>query len=409
MSELTHVVVGGGLAAAKAVESLREYGDQGRVVLVGDEREYPYERPPLSKDYLAGATAVEKLRVREPDWYSGHQVELRLGTRVMSIDRFGSRIELADGTRIPYDRLLLATGSAPRKLSMPGSELTGIHYLRRIRNADLIRATIGHGGPLVVIGAGWIGLEVAAVARQAGIPVVLLEAAPAPLAGVLGEEVGQRFAELHRAHGVDVRTGVSIRRFVGETAVEGVVLGNGAVIPAAGVVVGVGIRPMTELAEAAGLPVDDGIVVDSTLRTEDPKIWAAGDVASAHNEWLGRRLRVEHFDNADKQGAFAGRSMAGAQERWSAPPFFWSDQYDVGLEYRGWADPRSDLLVLRGRPEDGAWYAFWLDDSHAVRAGMHVNGWDGADQVKALVADRVVVDPRALADPGTGWEAVRQR
>ncbi len=407
MSELSYVVVGGGLAGAMAVQGLREQGAQGRVVLVGDETDPPYERPPLSKEYLAGRTAVEKLQLHEPDWYAGHGVELLLGTRAGGIDRAARVVQLADGSRISYDRLLLATGSAPRRLRVPGADLDGVHYLRRVRNSDAIRSAIGRGGPLVVVGAGWIGLEVAAVARLAGLDVTVVEPQAQPLGGVLGEQVGARFAALHRAHGVDLRTGTGVEAVLGDGRVEAVRLTGGALVPAAAVVVGVGIRPLTELAEAAGLAVDDGVVVDASLCTSDPNIWAAGDVASADNAWAGRRLRVEHYSNATDQGMLAGRIMAGAQERWAKPPYFWSDQYDLAMEYRGWADPAASTLVLRGGPDDAAWFAFWLVGDE-VRAGMHVNGWDDADQVKVLVTEHARVDPAALGDPGTGWGDVRR-
>jgi 3-phenylpropionate/trans-cinnamate dioxygenase ferredoxin reductase subunit len=258
----------------------------------------------------------------------------------------------------------------------------------------------------VVVGGGWIGLEVGAVARTKGVDVTLLETQPTPLYSVLGEEVGERIAQLHRDHGMDVRTGAQLRAIRGSGKVEGVELGDGSVIPAAAVVVGVGIRPRTELAEAAGLAVDNGVLADATLRTEDPQIWAAGDVANAVNDWVGHRLRVEHFANANDQGPFVGRSMAGSDERWAKPPFFWSDQYDAGMEYRGWADPRSSRVVLRGKADDGVWMAFWLDGDE-VRAGLHVNGWDDAGEVKRLVVDRAKVDPDRLADASVGWDAVR--
>ena len=226
-----------------------------------------------------------------------------------------------------------------------------------------------------------------------------------PLQGVVGEQVGQEFAALHRAHGVDMRTGAGVNALRGEGRVEGVELADGTVVPAAAVVVGVGIRPRTELAEDAGLRVDDGIRVDATLRTSDPQVWAAGDVANAENDWAGRSLRVEHYANAGDQGPFAGRSMAGSDERWAMPPFFWSDQYDVGLEYRGWADPRTSRTVIRGRPADGTWLAFWLDGEQ-VLAGMHVNGWDDAEHLEQLVAGKAQVDPDALADPSADWNQV---
>jgi 3-phenylpropionate/trans-cinnamate dioxygenase ferredoxin reductase subunit len=400
-----YVIVGASLAGAKAAEALREAGAEGPITLLGEEPDPPYERPELSKGYLAGDKERSDLAVLAEGWYAKNDVDLRLETRVTGIDTGAREVQLGSGPAIGYDRLLLATGSAPRKLRVPGADLDGVLYLRRVGHSDAIRAAIAAGGPLAVIGGGWIGLEVAAVARSKGLDVTLLEMQEVPLHGVVGEQVGQEFAALHRGHGVDVRTGVSVNALRGADRVEAVELGDGSVVPAAAVVVGVGIRPRTELAEDAGLAVDNGVLVDATLRTADPAIWAAGDVANAQNTWLGGRLRVEHYANASDQGPFAGRSMAGSDEQWSMPPFFWSDQYDVGLEYRGWADPRTARTVIRGRPADGTWMAFWLDGD-VVRAGMHVNGWDDAEQVERLVAGKARVDADRLADDAADWQSV---
>ena len=405
MSDQRYVIIGASLAGAKAAEALRDAGVRGPVTLIGEEPDAPYERPELSKGYLAGEKERSDLDVLAAEWYSTNDVDLRLATRATGIDTVAREVVLDGGPAVGYDRLLLATGSAPRKLRLPGADLDGVLYLRRVGNSDAIRAAIAAGGPLVVIGGGWIGLEVAAVARSKGLDVTLLEMQPVPLQAVVGEQVGEEFAALHRAHGVDVRTRASVNALRGDGRVEAVELGDGSVVPAAAVVVGVGIRPRTELAEAAGLAVDNGVLVDATLRTADPAIWAAGDVANAENRWLGGRLRVEHYANASDQGPFAGRSMAGSDQEWSVPPFFWSDQYDVGLEYRGWADPRSARTVIRGRPADGSWMAFWLDGD-AIAAGMHVNGWDDAEQLERLVNGRARVDADALADPAASWESV---
>jgi len=396
----TDVVIGGGLAAARAAVTLRESGTSTDVVLIGEETVAPYERPELSKGYLAGTTDRSRLDVRPADWYAEHEVSLLLGRTAVRIDRDAHEVELDGGERVGYTRLLLATGSAPVRPPLPGADLDGVLLLRRLEDSHALRAAIAAGGPLVVIGAGWIGLEVTAVARTAGVEVTLLEQRPTPLHAVVGEQVGAAFTELHRSHGVDVRTGVTVAAIRGDAGrVTGVELEGGEVLPAAAVVVGVGIRPRTELAEKAGLTVDDGILVDARLRTEDPAIWAAGDVANALNGWAGRHVRVEHFSNAADQGAFAARSMAGADTEWATPPFFWSDQYDVGLEYRGLADPATDRLVLRGTPAAAPWQAFWLDADDRVTAAMHVNAWDDAKTLERFVTDRVAVDAEALADP----------
>jgi 3-phenylpropionate/trans-cinnamate dioxygenase ferredoxin reductase subunit len=396
----TDVVIGGGLAGAAAAASLREAGASTDIVIVSEEPDPPYERPELSKGYLAGKTDRAELDLHPAQWYAENEITLLSGRRAVAIHRDTAQVELDDGERIAYTRLLLATGSSPRQLGVPGDALGGVLALRRVADSEAIREAISAGGPLVLIGAGWIGLEVASVARSAGVEVTVLESGPAPLSRVLGAEIGQTFTALHRGHGVDVRTGVTVTALLGgsDGRVTGVQLDDGTVLPAAAVIVGVGIKPETGLAEAAGLAVDDGILVDATLRTADPAIWAAGDVANAENDWAGRRLRVEHFANAAEQGPFAGRSMAGSPLRWAMPPFFWSDQYDVGLEYRGWADPRSSRLVIRGTPLQGPWQAFWLDDDCRVNAAMHVNSWDDADAVKHLVVERIEVDAEALGD-----------
>lgn len=395
----TVVVVGASLAGARAVEALRAAGDDARVVMVGEEDALPYERPPLSKGFLAGETPRAELAVLADTWYAEHDVDVRLGRTVTGIDRSAATVQVGDEA-LGYDRLLLATGSTPAPLDAPGADLDGIHYLRSATDCEGIRGALDAGGPLVVVGGGWIGLEVAAVARGKGLDVTVVEPAPVPLARSMGPEIGQRWADLHRGHGVRLLTGTTVTALHGRGVVEAVETGDGERLPASAVVVGVGIRPRTELAEAAGLAIDDGIAVDSRLRTDDPRIWAAGDVASAQNLWAGRRLRVEHWANANDQGAFAGRSMAGAPDDWTVAPFFYSDQYDAGIEYWGWADPRTAPVVVREGP-DGAWFAFWLTDG-AVTAAMHVNGWDCADDVKALAEGRVRVDPQALADPGRG-------
>jgi len=395
----TDVVIGGGLAAARAAATLRESGTSTDVVVVSDEPVPPYERPELSKGYLAGSTGREALDVHPLEWYAEHEIALHLGRTAVRIDRQAHQVELDDGELVGYTRLLLATGSSPVRPPVPGLDLAGVLLLRRVGDSDTIKAAIAAGGPLVVLGAGWIGLEVAAVARTAGLDVTVLEQRPSPLHAVVGEQVGATFAQLHRAHGVDVRTGVTVVALDGDGGhVREVRLADGTTLPAAAVVVGAGARPRTELAEAAGLAVDDGVLVDARLRTSDPAIWAAGDIANAINDWAGRRVRVEHFANAADQGTFAARSMGGAEQSWAAPPFFWSDQYDVGLEYRGLADPARDRLVVRGTPNAGPWQAFWLDADDRVAAAMHVNSWDDAKTLERFVGDRVAVDPEALAD-----------
>lgn len=406
MSDVTYVVVGAGPAGASAVQSLREDGVDGRVVMIGDEPHLPYDRPGLSKGFLAGDTSVDELSVHDEGWYAGHDVELMLGREVVRLDPGSRTLYLEGEERLGFDRLLLAVGCGSRPLDLEGATLPGVHLLRSLHESLQVQRVLAGGGPLVVIGGGWIGLEVAAVARGKGLDVTVLEVAPTPLARVMGEQVGERFAQLHRDHGVEVRTGVRIARVRGDQQADGVVLADGSLVPAAAVLVGVGAVPRTELARSAGLTIGGGgVAANEHLVSSHERIWAAGDIAYAQNAWAGRPLRVEHIANAGDQGAFAGRSMAGHEDAWDVAPFFYSDQYDTGLEYWGWADPRTARVVVR-ELGDGAWTAFWLDGAH-VAAGMHVNGWDDADGVKALVVDRAEVDPDRLADPQADWSAVR--
>jgi 3-phenylpropionate/trans-cinnamate dioxygenase ferredoxin reductase subunit len=401
-ADTTYVIVGASLAGAKAAEAVRAAGYDGRLVLIGDERERPYERPPLSKELLKGEKPREKAFVHEEGWYAEHDVDLRLGTAATALHREDRVVELAGGERVAYDRVLLATGSSPRRLDVAGGDLEGIRYLRRMGQAEELRDTLAGGGSLVVVGGGWIGLEVAAAARHHGVEVVLVEPQPTPLYGVLGRRVGEVFSALHRDHGVDLRTGLGVDAFEGDGGrVTGVRTSDGSVIEAGLVLVGVGIVPNTRLAERAGLEVDNGVIVDEMLRTSDADVFAAGDVANAYNPLLGARVRVEHWANAANQGKAAGASMAGAGEPYAKLPYFFTDQYDLSMEYHGHVDREgADDVVLRGDPTDGPWYAFWLRQGR-VLAGMNVNDWDAADEIKRLARERVEVDPAALADPAT--------
>jgi 3-phenylpropionate/trans-cinnamate dioxygenase ferredoxin reductase subunit len=401
-ADTTYVIVGASLAGAKAAEAVRAAGYDGRLVLIGDERERPSERPPLSKDLLKGEKPREKAFVHEEGWYAEHDVDLRLGTAATALHREDRVVELAGGERVAYDRVLLATGSSPRRLDVAGGDLEGIRYLRRMGQAEELRDTLAGGGSLVVVGGGWIGLEVAAAARHHGVEVVLVEPQPTPLYGVLGRRVGEVFSALHRDHGVDLRTGLGVDAFEGDGGrVTGVRTSDGSVIEAGLVLVGVGIVPNTRLAERAGLEVDNGVIVDEMLRTSDADVFAAGDVANAYNPLLGARVRVEHWANAANQGKAAGASMAGAGEPYAKLPYFFTDQYDLSMEYHGHVDREgADDVVLRGDPTDGPWYAFWLRQGR-VLAGMNVNDWDAADEIKRLARERVEVDPAALADPAT--------
>jgi 3-phenylpropionate/trans-cinnamate dioxygenase ferredoxin reductase component len=399
------VLVGGGLAGAKAAEELRAQGYAGPVVLVGDEPGLPYERPPLSKGYLQRQSAREETSVHPAQWYAENDVDLRSGTTVACVEPGAHRVLLDDGEPVPYSRLLLATGSEPRRLPVPGADLDGVLTLRRLPDSDRLREHLAGGRPLVVVGGGWIGLEVAAAARLADVPVTVLEAGEAPLGGVLGAEMAAVFADLHRAHGVDLRTGVSVTEVVGRAdRAAGVRLADGTQVEGDAVLVAVGARPLVDLAVGAGLAVDDGVVVDAHLRTSDPDVYAAGDIAEADHPGLGRRIRVEHWAAALHQPAVAVAGMLGEPALYDRVPYFFTDQYDLGMEYRGHAGPGGyDEVVVRGSVDDLAFTAFWVAGGHVV-AAMNVNMWDDGDALEALVGARAAVDSARLADPATDLE-----
>ncbi len=403
-----HVIVGASLGGARAAETLRGKGFDGPVVLIGDEDELPYERPPLSKDYLMGKSDREKLYVHPAEWYVENDIDLRLGTTVAGIDPSASEVLLADGDRIGYARLLLATGSSPRRLPVPGADLDGVHYLRRMEDSDQLRAAIGGASRVAVIGAGWIGLETAAAARTAGAEVTVLEMAELPLLRVLGREVAQVFADLHAAHEVDLRFGVSVAEITGSGgSASGVRLSDGTQVPADIVIVGVGITPNTELAAAAGLRVDDGVVADQRLRTSDPAIYAAGDVASAFHPHYGKHLRVEHWANARHQPVAAAGAMLGQDVSYDRIPYFYTDQYDLGMEYAGYVESGDyESVVFRGDKDGREFIAFWLAGDGRVLAGMNVNIWDVNDAITALIKSGNVVSRQALADPSVPLDSL---
>lgn len=394
------VIVGAGMAAAKAAETLRQEGFSGRLTLIGDEPALPYERPPLSKGYLQGTQERGSLFLLPSSWYGDNEVDVISGCAATAIDRSSAEVHLGDGRRVGYDKLLVATGSRPRALDVPGSDLAGVHYLRTLRDSDQLRDALAGADRAAVLGGGWIGLEVASAARAAGVEVTLVERAALPLLDVLGAEVAAVFADLHRQHGVDLRLGQGVRRLLGEGRVAGVELDDGTRIAADVAVVGVGIVPNTELASASGLAVDDGLVVDEHLRTSDPTVWSAGDVASAYHPVLRRHIRVEHVTNALHQGPAAARSMLGGSDPYAELPFFYSDQYDLGMEYLGFVEPRQyDRVVIRGDVAGRQFVAFWCSQGR-VLAGMHVNTWDALDPIRALVASGRSIPADRLADEG---------
>jgi len=398
---MTYVIVGAGQAGAVAAQTLREERFDGRVVLIGQEDDRPYERPPLSKDYLMDKVEREKIYVHPESWYAENDVELRLGTTVTGIDPAAQEVTLASGERVGYTKLLLTTGSTPRRLPVPGADLDGVLHLRRVGDSDRIKEALRSASRIAVIGGGWIGLEVAAAARTAGVEVTLLEAADLPLLRVLGPEVAAVFAGLHRSHGVDLRCGVQVAELTGDGGrVSGVRLaGDGGHVAADAVIVGVGISPNTELAAAAGLTIDDGIRVDAYLRSSDPDIFAAGDVANAMHPHVGKHIRVEHWANARHQPRAAALAMLGDGVAYERLPYFYTDQYDLGMEYTGYAEPGGyDQVVFRGDVRRREFIAFWLSGGR-VLAGMNVNVWDVTAPVQALIRSGKPVDTARLANP----------
>lgn len=396
-SQQSFVIVGASLAGAKAAETLREEGFDGRVVLIGDEPVRPYERPPLTKGYLRGEEDFEAAAVHPVEYYDDNDIELRTSTTVAAIDAKASEVELSTGQRLGYDRLLLATGAEPRRLTLPGADLSGVLYMRSVADADAVHQAITASIPIVVIGAGWIGAEVAASARLLGADVTMIDLASVPLERVLGAEVGGVYRDLHAEQGVNLRLGVGIDSLGGSDSVESVRLSDGSVVDAGAVVVGVGVTPRTGLAEQAGLTIDNGIVCDQFLATSIPDIYAAGDVANALHPLYGTHIRLEHWSAALNEGPAAARNMIGRAVSYDKTPYFYSDQYDFGMEYRGYA-PAFDDVVFRGDKVRREFIAFWLKDG-IVAAAMNANIWDQGDALDALVRAHLPVDPGRLADP----------
>jgi 3-phenylpropionate/trans-cinnamate dioxygenase ferredoxin reductase subunit len=403
-TDQTFVIAGASLAGAKAAETLRSEGFDGRVVLIGTELERPYERPPLSKDYLRGESGREQVYVHEEGFYAEHEIELRLGVTVTHLDPSSRLLALDDGDPLRYDRLLLTTGSEPRRLSIPGAELDGVHYLRSVGDSDALRERLDRGGSVVVVGAGWIGAEVAASARQRGLDVTIVEPQSVPLERALGAELGAVYRDIHADHGVRLLLETGVEAFEGGAAVERVRTSDGQELACDFVVVGVGIEPRTQLASAAGLAVDDGVLVDEHLQSIVPGVFAAGDVANAWHPFYRERIRVEHWANALNQGPAAARNMLDRREPYDTIPYFYSDQYDVGMEYAGHAGTW-DRIVFRGDPASREFIAFWLVADRLV-AGMNVNVWDVTDHIQRLIRERVSVDDRRLADTDVPLEAL---
>jgi 3-phenylpropionate/trans-cinnamate dioxygenase ferredoxin reductase subunit len=381
----TFVIVGAGLAGAKAAETLRAEGFEGRIVLLGAEPHLPYERPPLSKALLLGTEEPDSVYVHDAAWYADHDIEVRCGATAKALDRANQHVVFNDRETIHYDRLLIATGSTPRPLPVAGADLDGIVTLRTLADSHRIASNLRPGTRLVIIGAGWIGLEVAAAASAQGANVTVVEAGPLPLHRVLGDRLARYFADLHTRHGVRFRLGDQVTEVRGTDQVSQVLLADGSLLDADMVLVAIGVRPHAALAVTAGLACADGILVDQQLRTSDPLIFAAGDVANVDHPLLGTRVRVEHWNTAVHTGTTAARAMLGQDVVYDKVPYFFTDQYDLSMEYTGWVAPGQNAdIVIRGDLDGGEFIAFWTDRGR-VLAGMNVNVWDVADQIDTLV------------------------
>jgi len=403
----TFVIAGAGLAGAKTAEALRDNGFDGRIVLFGDEERLPYERPPLSKEFLAGKKSLSEFTVHPPEWYRDHDVDLRLGTTITAIDRHQNAVTLPDGEAVPYHKLVLATGSRSRRPKLSGADANSVHYLRSFEQSEALDAVLTKGARLAVVGAGWIGLEVAATARNRGVQVTVIDTARLPLLAALGPEAAQVFADLHREHGVDLRLESGVKEIAtdGGTA-TGVTLSDGDQVAADAVLVAVGAVPNVELAEAAGLTMaEGGVAVDASLRSSDPDIFAVGDIAAADNPVLGTRIRTEHWANALKQPAVAAALTMGKDAAYTELPYFFTDQYDLGMEYVGHS-AGYQRVVFRGDVAGREFVVFWLDGDNRVLAGMNVNVWDVLDDVKALIRSKTPVDPDTLSSSGQALSAL---
>jgi 3-phenylpropionate/trans-cinnamate dioxygenase ferredoxin reductase subunit len=395
MSNQTFVIVGASLAGARAAAELRERGFDGKVILIGAEPGWPYERPPLSKNYLRGESEREKAYVHPEEYYREHEIELRTETEVSAIDPAAGTVTLSGGEEVSFDKLLLTTGAEPRRIPVAGADLEGIYYLRTMADSEALRERLQTGARLAVVGAGWIGTEVAASARQKGVEVTLIDPLNVPYENILGEEIGAFYRDVHAGQGVNLLLSDGVESFEGDGRLARVRTTGGRTVECDFAVVGIGVVPRAQLAEDAGLEVGNGIVVDASLKSSNPNIFAAGDVASAWHPFFEQHVRVEHWANALNQGPAAARAMLGDDSGYDRIPYFYSDQYDVGMEYSGHA-PSWDEVVMRGDREGGEFLAFWLKDRRVI-AGMNINVWDVNEQVQALIRSRREVERELLA------------
>jgi 3-phenylpropionate/trans-cinnamate dioxygenase ferredoxin reductase subunit len=400
------VIIGAGQAAAQAVVSLRSEGYEGPITLIGDEAEPPYQRPPLSKKFLAGEIGFDRVELKPAEFYAQANCKLMLGTRASAIEPKAKTVTTSDGHAISYDKLLIATGSRVREINVPGFDLNGVHYLRSVGDVSEIQAHFKPGAKMVVVGGGYIGLEVAAVAKKNGIDVTVIETADRVMARVVDPIVSRFYERIHREAGVDIRTDMTVAGFEGDdNKVTAVVSGSGDKIPCDFVVVGIGIIPNTELAVNAGLEVENGIVVDACTRTSDPDIFAAGDCTNHPSAVYDRRLRLESVQNAIEQGKTAAAAMMGKEKPYDQVPWFWSDQYDLKLQIAGLSAGYTQA-VTRGNPEsDRSFAVFYLKDGVLIAVDA-VNRPPEFMMSKMLIAQHAKLDPARLADESINMKEV---
>jgi 3-phenylpropionate/trans-cinnamate dioxygenase ferredoxin reductase subunit len=390
------VIVGASLAGAKAAEGARKQGWDGAIRLIGDERRRPYERPCLSKSVLLGTDDPDAAEVFPAEFYDDNRIDLLLGMRATELTLADSTVTVADGSRLRFDKLVLATGSTPRLLAFPGASLPEVHVLRTVDDSLALRAALRPGMRVATVGAGWIGTEVAAAARLRGVDVVLVDANNTPLEQALGADIGAYFARLHRSHGVELHLGTAVEAIDGVEHVRGLRLVDGSHVEADLVVVAVGATPNVGLARDAGLSVNVGVLVDRELRTEHPDVFAAGDIAEAEHPLLGGRVRIEHWSNAINQGTTAGANAAGDHEAYDHIPYVFTDQFDLSMDYSGWPVSWDDV-VIRGCPDDGEFAAFYLSDGMLV-GGATFNMWDVDQHVRRVIRAGLPVDAVVLCD-----------
>ena len=391
-----YVIVGASLAGATAAVTLRQEGADGTITLIGAEKKAPYERPPLSKAYLRGETPFETALVRPPAFYAEQGIETIFGCRAVRIDASGRFVELDDGRRVPFDRLLITTGGRNRRFSVAGADLDGIYNLRTVQDADRIRAETIAGRRVVVVGMGFIGSEVAASLRQKDLDVVAIEPSKTPLARVLGEDVGQRLADLHQGHGVRTVFEDTVVAFEGTSRVERVLTKGGRRLECDFVVAGIGIEPVVDLLDGSGVQVDNGVVVDEYCQTNVSGVYAAGDVANHYHPLFKRRMRVEHWQNAIKQGAAAARNMLGRHVAYDEVHWFWSDQYDANLQYAGFHSAW-EQLVVRGRLGSDSFLACYVNEGR-IDAAVALNRAKDLRRVMPLIKARRPIDLEQLRD-----------